>query len=193
MTNDARNYTSDCLQMYVCKYDMTFSQPNSLECMKVKYVHLDEDERRALLRINIVPSEAVATVNKLKLSLQVLHIRNEKRKRNSSVCEVKYFENSDDFELLFISVRCLCTINKNWYAIGDVLEKTQESILDCGDNFPCAHQQIKNFIYKVKKMSLTKKLIAIPVGSIVRVCVHIAVKYSPIDYIILQPNEYEHH
>ena len=58
MTNDARNYTSDRLQMYVCKYDMTFSQPNSPECMKVKYVHLDEDERRALLRINIVPSEA---------------------------------------------------------------------------------------------------------------------------------------
>ena len=68
---------------------------------------------RALLRINIVTSEAVATVNKLKLSFQVLHIRNEKRKRNSSVCEVKYFENSDNFELLFISVRCLCTINKN--------------------------------------------------------------------------------
>ena len=82
----------------------------------------------------------------------------------------------------------VCTINKNWYAIGDVLEKTQESILDCGDNFPCAHQQIKNFIYKVK-MSLTKKMIAILVGSIVRICVHIAVKYSPIDYIILQPNK----
>ena len=29
--------------------------------------------------------------------------------------------------------------------------------------FPCAYQQIKNFIYKVKKMSLTKKMIAIPV------------------------------
>ena len=38
-------------------------------------------------------------------------------------------------------------------------------------------------------MSLTKKMIAIPVGSIVRICVHIAVKYSPIDYIILQPNK----
>ena len=37
-------------------------------------------------------------------------------------------------------------------------------------------------------MSLTKKMIAIPVGSIVGVCVHIAMKYSPIDYIILQPN-----
>ena len=82
----------------------------------------------------------------------------------------------------------VCTINKNWYAIGDILEKTQESILDCDDNFPCAHQQIKNFIYKVK-MSLTKKMIAIPVGSIVRICVHIVVKYSPIDYIILQPNK----
>ena len=110
-----------------------------------------------------------------------LALQNEKKKRNSSVCEV---ENSDNFELLF----AVCTINKNWYAIGDVLEKTQESILDCGDNFPCAHQQIKNFIYKVK-MSLTKKMIAIPVGSIVRICVHIAVKYSPIDYIILQPNK----
>ena len=85
MSNDTRNYTSDHLQVYVYKYDMTFSQPKSLEFMKVKYVHLDEDERRALLRINIVSSEAVATINTLKLSLQLLHIRNEKRKRNSSV------------------------------------------------------------------------------------------------------------
>ena len=74
-------------------------------------------------------------------------------KRNSLVCEVKYFENSDNFELLFISFRCLCTINKNWYAIGEVLEKTQESILDCGDNFPCAHQQIKNVIQSKEDVS----------------------------------------
>ena len=192
ITNNAKNYTSDRLQMYTFKYDTTCSQPNSPEFMKVKYVHLDEDERRALLSINIVSSEIVATINRLKLPLQVLHIRNEKRKRNTSVCEVRYSENSDNFELIFISVRRLCTINKNWYAIGDVLEKTHESILDCEDNFPCAHRHIQNFIHKVK-MSLTKRTIAVPVCNIIRVCVHIAIKYFPMDYIILQPNEYEHH
>ena len=41
---------------------------------------------------------------------------------------MKYSENSDNFELIFISVHRSCTINKNWYAINDVLENTHESI-----------------------------------------------------------------
>ena len=70
ITNDAKNYTSDCLQMYSCKYDMVFSQPNSPEFMKViKYVHLDENERSAVLSINIVSFEVVATINRVNLPL----------------------------------------------------------------------------------------------------------------------------
>ena len=48
-------------------------------------------------------------------------------------------------------------------------------------------------MHKVKKVTVTKKTIAVPVDNINRVGVHIALKYSPIDLDIMQPNEYEHH
>ena len=44
-------------------------------------------------------------------------------------------------------------------------------------------------MHKVK-VSVTKKTIAVPVDNIKRVCVHTALKYSPIDLVIMQPNEY---
>ena len=46
---------------------------------------------------------------------------------------------------------------------------------------------IKKFMHKVKKVSVTKKTIAVPIDNIKRVCAHIALKYSPIDLVIMQP------
>ena len=190
--SDVQNYR---LQEYLHKYDHTFSQPNSSKVIKVLYTNFDADEKRALQCINIVhvPTASVTTVNRLKFGLQMLHIRNKETKRNSSVCEVRYTENAASFELLFISVRRICMINNVWYAIGDVFDKTNEKILDCDDGVLCAHQHIEKYMHKVKKVSLTKKTIAVSINNIISVCVHIALKYSPTDYIFLQPNEYEHH
>ena len=138
--------------------------------IKVLYTNFDADEKRALQCINIVhvPTASVTTVNRLKFGLQMLHIRNKETKRNSSVCEVRYTENAASFELLFISVRRICMINNVWYAIGD---KTNEKILDCDDGVLCAHQHIEKYMHKVKKVSLTKKTIAVSINNIISVCV----------------------
>ena len=94
---------------------------------------MDADDIKALRSIHIVPSDSVPTINRLKVGPQMLHIRNIKAKRNSSVCQVRYSDNETSYELFFISVRRLCIVNKVWYAIGDVLDKTNEKILDCDD------------------------------------------------------------
>ena len=96
--------------------------------MKARYANLDADYIKALRSIHIVPSDSVPTINRLKVGLQTLHIRNIKAKRNSSVCQVRYSENETSFELFFISVHHLCIVNKVWFAIGDVLDKTNAGL-----------------------------------------------------------------
>ncbi len=48
------------------------------------------------------------------------------------------------------------------------------------------------FGFKVKKLSLSNKLIAISLTDLVEKCVHIPVKYSPHDIIVTLPNKVEH-
>ncbi len=48
-------------------------------------------------------------------------------------------------------------------------------------------------LIKVKKLSLSNKLIAISPTDLVEKCVHIPVKYSPHDIIVTLPNKVEHH
>ena len=59
------------------------------------------------------------------------------------------------------------------------------------------HQDIRtvlgNIIYQVKKLSVSKQLIALPNTSIVNKCVLIPVKGVEWNYVILQPNSIEHH
>ena len=47
--------------------------------------------------------------------------------------------------------------------------------------------------YKVRKLSLSNTVVAFPVTSILQQCVHVPVKHSETDFIILQPNPFEHH
>ena len=52
---------------------------------------------------------------------------------------------------------------------------------------------INRYIYKVRKLSLSNTVVAFPVTSILQQCVHVPVKHSETDFIILQPNPFEHH
>ena len=53
---------------------------------------------------------------------------------------------------------------------------------------------INRYIYKVRKLSLSNTVVALPVTSILQqLCVHVPVKHSKTDYIILQPNPFENH
>ena len=47
---------------------------------------------------------------------------------------------------------------------------------------------INRYIYKVLKLSLSNTVVAFPVTSILQQCVHVPVKHSETDFIILQPN-----
>ena len=49
-----------------------------------------------------------------------------------------------------------------------------------------------NIIHEVKKPFLSSRTVAVPISNIISKCVLIPVKYSPIDYVIPQPNMLEH-
>ena len=64
---------------------------------------------------------------------------------------------------------------------------------DASDDSITAAACIQLFIFKVKKLSLSQRCIAIPLQNIVRKCVHIPMKHSASDYIVTIPNSVEHH
>ena len=70
---------------------------------------------------------------------------------------------------------------------GVLAKSTCPSSLQSGD-FEAA-RCINLYIHKVKKLSLSKRLIAICPEHLLEKCVHIPVKYSPTDYIV---NDYDH-
>ena len=45
----------------------------------------------------------------------------------------------------------------------------------------------------VKKITVSNQLEAVGVDAIKQKCVHVPIKHSPTDVIVLQPNVYEHH
>ena len=97
-------------------------------------------------------------------------------------------------QICFISVRQLCRIGTQWYAIGDIFEKTNESIIQLDEGMNTLRlQRIGKWIKIVKKMSRSKRMIATKVENVMQVCVHTPIKYSATDVIVLVPNEIEHH
>ena len=80
------------------------------------------------------------------------------RKRDSSVFRIKWNDT-----MLFISVRRLCLINGSITGIGNVLQCMQHNVFD----------------------AIGKPSVAFPVTSILQQCVHVPVKHSETDFIIL--------
>ena len=52
-------------------------------------------------------------------------------------------------------------------------------------------KSVNKFIFCVKKLSLSNKMVAIPATDIKLKCIHIPIKGSPVDLVL--PNMYEHH
>ena len=77
-------------------------------------------------------------------------------------------------------------------AILEEFEQTSIGILH-DINIPLPSNFLDKVIYRVKKLSLSSKLNAIPVHSIMTKCVLIPMKGEEYNYIITQPNTYEHH
>ena len=49
------------------------------------------------------------------------------------------------------------------------------------------------FAVKVKKLSLSRKLVSVTTNNIVEKAVHVLIKYSQYDIIVSIPNKIEHH
>ena len=116
------------------------------------------------------------------------------RVRDGSICLFKH-----ESTLHFGSILQFCFAKRQLVAVIRVFKATEQSILNSvhtptlpNDKLPLC-STIDNFIFCIKKLSLTNQMIAIPVTSISLKCVHIPVKGSPQDFIITMPNMFEHH
>ena len=116
------------------------------------------------------------------------------RVRDGSICIYKY-----ESTLHFGSILQFCFVKRQLVAIVRVFQATEDGILNSihtptlPDNVLTLCSTVDNFIFCVKKLSLTNQTIAIPATSISLKCVHIPVKGSPLDFIITMPNMFEHH
>ena len=114
--------------------------------------------------------------------------------RDSLVCEFIYLDT-----LMLGSIRKFYVLkNADHIAIIDVYERVSQGILDnvsptIHDLKSFRYMQLNSYFVVVKKISLTNNVVAVPVISILRKCVHVPIKYSPTDVIIFQPNIYKHH
>ena len=168
---------------------------------KCKQVLLPKDEMDALfssrilspgcdMHINTVPS---FKFNNVEIKPRAMLFN---RKRDSSVFKIKWNDT-----MLFISVRRLCLINGSITGIGNVLQCMQHNVFDAIGKPSVKNQTLENrsslinrYIYKVRKLSLSNTVVAFPVTSILQqLCVHVPVKHSETDFILLQPNPFEHH
>ena len=110
--------------------------------------------------------------------------------RNSSSCMLTDLATDETcfghIKLFCIMKNTQVTIVQQFEIIGgsplDELRRPQLSQLRT------SNKVLKSIIYKVKKLSISSKTVAIPTSSILSKCAHILVKYSPVDYTVVQPN-----
>ena len=114
--------------------------------------------------------------------------------RDGSIC---VFTNHST--LHFGSIFQFCFCNGSLVAVIREFEQLEQTVFD-NIRHP-THPEltislcnpITDFVFCVKKLSLTNKMVAVPVSSIFQKCVHIPVKGVLFDYIITIPNMFEHH
>ena len=103
---------------------------------------------------------------------------------------------------LFGSIQKFCFINGIHLAIVSLFECTGEEVISIPPQRHCfsllendykAAKIFNLFAFKVKKLSLSRKLVAVSPDDLVEKCVHIPIKYSPNDIILTLPNTIEHH
>lgn len=116
--------------------------------------------------------------------------------RDSSTCMVPTLSHG----VCFGSIHRFCFVNGVPVAIISLFDLTNQDIhkesppgstLLTNDNR--AARCINKFMYEVKKLSLAKTLVVISPDSLLTKCIHIPVKHSPTDYIVVIPNMFEKH
>ena len=189
------NENNDETISFIKYLNKTHHQEGNRNC---KQVMLPKEEMDALLKDRILIEEVkVSVVSSYKIHNEEVKPRPMifKTKRDSSICQIKYNE-----KVLFVSVRRFCIINSSVIGIGNVFETVHGNIFDdigtpSINNCTLSNGSgvINRFIFKVRKLSVTNSIVAFTASSIIQLCVHIPIKHSETDYIVLQPNHFEHH
>ena len=103
------------------------------KCIKTKTEFLTEDEKATLNSIGQTINEPIVTKQQLQLKINIVHCKNDNTKEIVLFVKLNLLTNTgiEDTiaaEICFISVRRVCAIGTQRYAIGDVFEKTNDSI-----------------------------------------------------------------
>lgn len=166
---------------------------------RVVHKQLDESTASALLSAGFIdtihPLPTLPVCERIRHNSTLYSITNDKqRARDGSICIFKY-----QSTLLFGSIIKFCFARHLAVAIVRVFNLSERSILDTvhaptlSDDALTLCSNINKFIFCVKKLSLSNRVVAIPASAISLKCVHIPQKGSPLDFIITLPNLYEHH
>ena len=165
---------------------------------RVKIRAPTDEEKRALSEAGFEAPATMAIYPRCRVGRLVIHARTSSREkvRDNSICSVRCTA-GDENQMTFGSVQLICCFANMHVAIICLFEHTYEGVLS---DLPAANHPelaidnlINLFVYKVKKLSLSNKTIAIAIEHITEKCIHIPVKYSPTDFIVKLPNTFEHH
>ena len=159
---------------------------------RIAHKTLSDDYIQVLRTNNYSVTSHTSVFPRYKLGSVVYHSWKSDRLRNSSVC--KFTESNG--QASFGSIRCFCFCNGLSIAIIAIFGSSSdifESVRDSPISELNLSKEINSYLFKVQKISVTQRTVAVPTSSIISKCVHIPIKGKSYDYITTLPNTYEHH
>ena len=159
---------------------------------RIAHKTLSSDYIQVLRTNNYSVTSHTPVFLRYKLGSVVYHSWNSDRLRNSSIC--KFIESNG--QASFGSIRCFCFCDGLSIAIIAVFGSSSdifESVRDSTISELNRSKDINSYLFKVQKISVTQRTVAVPTNSIICKCVHIPIKGKSYDYIVTLPNTYEHH
>ena len=192
------NKENEATKAFLEKITKSSKQAKTGPLGRIVHKHLSEEEKTAIENAGYHVTRNVLPVFPRYRKNGVVFTSKSTKLRNSTVCMIS-IATGDTSEICFSSISLFCFVNGSPIIIAKVFEL-------CGNILPQSSLQsslrpedieaTKNmnaFIYKVKKLSLSGKLIVISPEALLEKCVHIPMKYSPNDVIVTLPNTFEYH
>ena len=164
---------------------------------RVRHKKINEKARAALTEAQYTANPSLPVSSRVRHGSIVYSSWNESQKKTQRCSSVCAFQHGS--EMLFGFIGLFCFTDGLPIAVIDIFEQTHDGLLTCLrepslDGLDGSQTEpLNDFVFKVKKLSVSDKTVAVPVTSILAKCVHIPIKYSPCDYIVMIPNTFEHH
>ena len=168
---------------------------------KIKNKTLDSSELKVLEEAGFHVTSSLPFFPSYKHGDFVTSMAKMHNSRNNSICKIRITD-KPHVEEFFGSIQKFCFINGTPIALVALFEKINEDIVSVPD-LQHHHTLLENdhkaarifnlFAVKVKKLSLSRKLVAVTTNNIAEKAVHVPIKYSPYDIIVSIPGNIEHH